>query len=125
LQGIVDELRADTLAQFVGKAVDYHRRPGATINNADISGLALKRFDQRWQVLPSRLTLVPGKEALTRLNQLLRDSYGVNLTPASILTSMTKQEVPQDMMKLLTLLEQFRKTGNSGSNEVDGHLGVF
>ena len=108
LETIVESLRSDAQAQFVGKAMDYHRRPGVPTNNSDISKLALDRFQSRWKELPDRLSLVSGKTALSLLNGVIQEKYGVSITPIGITYAMRQDEVPQAMLTLLQGLERFR-----------------
>jgi hypothetical protein len=51
--------------------------------------------------------MLPGKDALGRLNERLQLSFGVTVTPTAIIDSMTNEEVPDEMVKLLASLNRF------------------
>lgn len=108
LEGIVEELRQETTAQLIGKAMDYFRRPGRSINNATISAQALERCNAQWRDLASKLAVTPGKEVLSRLNKKLQETYGVSITPSSIISCIRKEEIPSDLAQLLAALDEFR-----------------
>jgi hypothetical protein len=65
-------------------------------------------FEDRWRDPVERLRMIPGKDALSYVNQALQEAHGVNVTPTAIIEAMRASEVPQEMRKLLTELDNFR-----------------
>jgi len=61
----------------------------------------------RWKDPIMRLWMIPGKDALSRLNERLQLAYGVTVTPTAIVDSMTRDEVPEGIKALLASLSAF------------------
>jgi hypothetical protein len=53
--------------------------------------------------------MVPGKDALSGVNEHLQEKYGVTVTPTAIIDAMNNDEVPREIESLLDLLEAFTK----------------
>lgn len=51
--------------------------------------------------------MAPGAEALARINEALWKACGVALTDAQIAAEIRRSEIPEDIIHLLALLEQF------------------
>lgn len=107
LRELSDPLKDDVQSQFIARRTTFLRGTGKDI--ADITRETLAWFSPRWEDLSLRLTLLPGKEVLRMLRERLQRTLGVSLTDARIVESMHKDEVPQDLVKLLEELENLRK----------------
>lgn len=51
--------------------------------------------------------MIPGKEALSGINQRLQSEYGVSITPTAIIDAMQLDEVPAEMRGLVKALQEF------------------
>ena len=74
-----------------------------------MSKLALDEFEARWLGAGGPLELVPGKEALTAINNHAEGKYGVSVTPSGIIDAMQLPEMPEEMVKLTKLLARFSR----------------
>ena len=73
---------------------------------------AIEWFNDHWHKnLASKLELIPGKEALRHLNNILRERYDISVTSSSIIDAMTLQDIPRE---IIDLVEKMRDL--SGSN---------
>lgn len=108
---LLDEFAEEKQTYVTSQHLAYRRRfqrntcPGtdeATANEA-----ALEEFKARWKDANMRLSMIPGKDALSRLNERLQHAYGVTVTPTAIIDSMTKDEVPAGMEVLIESLNRF------------------
>jgi hypothetical protein len=67
----------------------------------------LSEFESRWRDKDVRLAMLPGKDALSRVNEHLQKQYGVTVTPTAIIDAMKNDEVPREIESLLVSLEAF------------------
>ena len=105
LKEITDPLKDEVLSQLMARRHDYFRPTGQ-----DTSRLyrGMSSFEERWADLATRIPLVPGKEVLRLLRQRVQSRSGVTLTEARIVESMSRDDIPADIRKLLAALENFR-----------------
>ena len=54
-----------------------------------------------------KLEIIPGKEAMSAINQHLQDKYGVSITPTAIVDAMRADEIPIDMKNLIQDISRF------------------
>jgi hypothetical protein len=66
-------------------------------------------LEAEWDREGRRLNLIPGKEALVRVNQWLQREYGISLTPTSIINAMTDSEIPDGIVRLIEQVEEFSR----------------
>lgn len=105
LDEITSRLKEDVLSQLMARRHDYLHRTGqdrSTLYKDVLSG-----FNERWADLDTRIPLVPGKEVLRLFRQRVQELCGVTLTDSRIVESMNRDDIPDDMKKLLTALEAF------------------
>lgn len=81
------------------------RSPGTDETTANEA--ALSEIERLWADAPTRMKIVPGKEALSSINQSLQDRYGVSVTPTAIIDVMRKEEIPKEMRNLVEALLSF------------------
>jgi len=107
LEEITQPLKTSVLPQLIARRHDYlqHTKQDKSQVYKDV----LDAFDGRWDNLTSRLALVPGKEVLRIFRQRVQERYRVTLTDAWIAESMSREDIPADMRRLLQSLEDFRK----------------
>jgi hypothetical protein len=108
LRELSDPLKDEVQSQIIARRTTFLRPTGKDI--AEITRETLAWFSPRWEELSLRLTLLPGKDVLRMLRERLQRTLGVSLTDARIVESMHKDEVPQDLVKLLEKLENLRKS---------------
>ncbi len=103
------ERKAFVTSQYLAFRRLFERRRGSSDHDASITEAALLDFDMLWQDLESQLKVIPGKEALTALNQTLQAHYEINITHTSIIDTMKIDEIGDDMKLLLLELDTFAK----------------
>jgi hypothetical protein len=107
LREITDPWRDDVLAQFIARRTSYLRASGTDL--ANLARDVLAWFAPRWTDLPSRLSLVSGKETLRAFRERLHGLAGVTLTDARIIDSIHREEIHEDLVGLIRRIEVFRK----------------
>ena len=78
------------------------------LDNATINSQTIKLFDEKWSRLETRMEIVPGKDVLRRLRDVIQTKYSVNLTDNKLIDEIHISEVPDDLKNLLTKLEAYR-----------------
>ena len=51
--------------------------------------------------------MIPGKDALSAINQCLQDKYSVSVTQTAIIDAMSVDEIPAEMIVLVRILAKF------------------
>lgn len=104
---ITEPMKNDILGQLISKRWAFSRNTG--VDQAAVAGETASRFEKRWNQLESRLSIVSGKEVLKRLREAIQNRYGVTLSNQRVLGSMRRSEISEDLMRLLTALDEFRR----------------
>lgn len=114
IQSLLSELCKDfkhnTYAQMQSHRFRYQKSKNPKIDESTITIEILKEFDDLWNDDISRLSIIPGKEFIGRLNYHLQNKYKITITYANIIRNMKKSEVPIEMIKLIDQIEIFSKT---------------
>jgi energy-coupling factor transporter ATP-binding protein EcfA2 len=95
------------MAQYLAERRKFERIHSPGLHETSVSVDALNEFETCWKDARSRLTIIPGKEAISFLNQHLQKVYGVTVTPTAIIDAMKVDEVPAEMQKLIRDIAQF------------------
>ena len=66
-------------------------------------------FEAAWILPGGQLSLIAGKDALSAVNNALQTDFEVSISPSAILKAMEVGEIPDELKKLLELLEIFAK----------------
>ena len=106
LESITEQLRSECSGQYISRYCEYFRSSGR--DQATLTTAALDIFDKRWRRMESRMEIVPGKEVLKAVRDRLRESHGITLTDARIISCYSREEVPKDLAELLRRLDAFR-----------------
>lgn len=107
LREITDPMRHDVGAQLQTKKLEYLSKIEPSHDAATITARIMQEFDDVWSDLPNRLSIVPGKNVLARLNERLQKDYGISITPNNIVSKYLKSEIPQEIEELLQNIEKF------------------
>ena len=83
------------------------RAKNVGVHEATINEAGLTEFEGHWVDSPSRLQMIPGKEALRTINQHLQDQLGITVTATAIIDAVAVQVVPAEMRNLIESLGQF------------------
>jgi energy-coupling factor transporter ATP-binding protein EcfA2 len=107
LERVTAPIRHDVQAQYVSKRTRYLR--GRSSEDESVHGAeTLKWFDEMWTSLDTRMEVVPGKDVLKLLREEVQKLYAVNLTDFRIIDEFHRDEIPKDMITLLTMLDGYR-----------------
>ena len=107
LNGITDSLKNDILAQYLKKQTPFLKAADKSIDDTNITSYLLNSFGEKWNDMPERLKLVPGKEVLARLNTYLQDKWKISVTATTIIEAMDVRDVPEEMRGIVASLEEF------------------
>lgn len=97
-------------AQYVANRRRFERKNSPGIDDSVTTEAALEEFETRWESLASRLEVIPGKEALSEINQHLQEKYKVTITISTIVDSMKISEIPAEMGELIHDIAGFAST---------------
>jgi energy-coupling factor transporter ATP-binding protein EcfA2 len=106
LDDISDRFRVEVYGQRLAKELEYRRSGGL-----DVSTVAqdfMRRFEEEWRSLDSRLKIVPGKQVLRALRDAVQNEAGISLTLIQIVDEYRTEEIPADMKDLVATLDVFR-----------------
>jgi len=103
---ITDTDKNEIMAQYIAKNTTYHR--GSTKDTSILSLEAIQKFEQLWSDINTRLSIIPGKSTLRKLRDLIQRDHSINLTDFQIIDSHHKSDIPNDLVELITKLEEFR-----------------
>jgi putative AbiEii toxin of type IV toxin-antitoxin system len=92
LTEITDPLKNDVLGQLIAKRWAYMRSSG--VDQAIMAAETASNFESQWKKLELRLKLVPGKDVLKRIREVVQDRYGVTLSNQRILSAFRKNDIP-------------------------------
>ena len=95
------------IAQYLACRRHFEHKNDPKLHEATVNEAALQEFDDCWKNLDSRLEAIPGKEAMSAINQHLQERYGVSVTPTAIIDAMKVDEIPSDMKQLIHDISQF------------------
>lgn len=108
LDDIAERKKSYIISQFIASRRRFVRDCAPSEAEATTNQAALEAFEREWSKgVRRRLELVPGKEALSEVNQFLRKRYGVSVTASGIVNGMRSDEVPGEMRELLRSLAEF------------------
>ena len=108
LEEITIGLKVEAQSQYIAKRITHHQ--GTGVDTGTISREAIEVFESLWTNINSRMEIVPGKTTLRMLRNAIQDDYSVNLTDVQIIDEFRKEEIPDDLLRLIDNLEAFRVT---------------
>ena len=106
LSSLTNEIKTDCQGQYVSRYCEYHRSSGR--DQATLTSEALSRFESKWTTLDTRMILVPGKKVLKAFRQRCQSEWSITLTDIRIIDGFQRDEIPLDLIELLTALDAYR-----------------
>ncbi|WP_420828341.1 ATP-dependent nuclease [Devosia salina] len=103
---VTEPLENGLRSQFIAKRQEFFR--STPKNLATLAEEASELFNEKWQNIDTRYTVVPGKRVIASMRAAITDKYSVSLTDHRLVTSFQKTEFPAEMYELLDKLEAFR-----------------
>lgn len=107
LDGIAEALKHNVRANIDASRLAFFEKSG--LSRSTILRESGVLFEDAWRTVDRRMELIPGKEALARLNDTLQLQHSVNVTPTSIVARMTRDEIGNDLLAMLEELEDFAR----------------
>ena len=107
LEAITESIRIDAQSQYVAKKLGFHRRFGK--DDSTLSKQVIQEFEDRWRNIRMRMWIVPGKAVLRALREAVQNELGINLTDIQIIDEHRVNEIPSDLIALVSELDDFRK----------------
>lgn len=107
LDRITALMRPEILSQYISYRLNYFKSSRA--QNSSVTTDAIRIFDDKWSDINSRMEIVPGKLVFSQLNKYLAETYHISLTPTAVISQLSREEIPRDMVRLLRAIDRFRK----------------
>lgn len=107
LTSITEAHRIESQAQYIARKLSFHKSSG--VDASTLSKQVMQEFEEKWSVLDSRMTIVPGKAVLKALRDQVQEDLGINMTLFQIVDEFKSGEVPKDLLAVISALEAFRK----------------
>ncbi len=105
---VTEVLRVETESQVVAKRADYLAAKRKGVDRSTLISEGMHEFTEIWRDIGVRLDYVSGKSALAQLNARLQQDWSLSLTPLRIVDAMRRDEIPQEMNRLIRSLDEFR-----------------
>jgi energy-coupling factor transporter ATP-binding protein EcfA2 len=109
LDEITSGLKNEVLSQFVARHLDMAKKTDPGLDPATVTHRVIQDFEAAWIDPAQRLTIVPGKEVLARLNTQLQKSVSVSISDVQVASHFLVEDIPDDLKNLIEALEDFRK----------------
>lgn len=114
LEEITAELKSEVLSQIVARHLDMAKRNHPNLDAATVTHKVIEDFEEIWKHPTSRLTIVPGKEVLARLNTRLQECVSISISDVQVASHFLADDIPEDLRNLINALEVFRSTAIDG-----------
>lgn len=107
LEDFASQKKVYVAAQYSAERRRFLRSVSAAQSDATITEDALKEFESYWDTAEGRLKIIPGKEALSSLNENLQKKYGITITTTAIIDAMEATEIPDEMQQIVHEIATF------------------
>jgi hypothetical protein len=104
---VADELQTDIIELMAEHSHQRDRRTGIRTHMQR----ARDSVRRQWASFEGRISLLPGKRALGRLSELMRDELGVSLSPGAVASAMREAEIADEVRGVLEAIERGRRFG--------------
>jgi len=114
LSKVLEEITApekhDCQSQYIAKKQEYFTKTGK--NSATLAKESLVWFEEQWENLETRLTIVGGKKILKALRDRVQTIYSVNLTDYQLIDSFENEDIDADIIVLVNGLREFQNAAS-------------
>lgn len=107
---LTDKMKHKMIAQFLSKRIPFEKSKKSGIDQSTITQKLIEEFEDIWSSLSGRISIIPGKEFLSQMNQYLQEHYKITLTVSAIISAMLLEEIPAEIKDLIERLDKFQKT---------------
>jgi hypothetical protein len=113
-RAILDDFRVAQRNYLLSRHIELSKRhqlkSGSKTHTDVLTEEAIAAFEKEWAEDDGIFGLLPGKSALSVINQELQDSCSVSITPSGIIAGMKADEIPAEMRGLIEQLNGFAKS---------------
>jgi ABC-type glutathione transport system ATPase component len=95
------------ISQILAEQRRFERVHSPGFQETVLAEETLTVFEESWSNEASRLEVIPGKDALSAINQHVQQLYSVNITPTAIIDAMHPTEIPEEAAQLVEMLNRF------------------
>ena len=107
LESFATGKREYVLAQYLASRRQHERMSSSGKHEATYNEASLVEFNELWKTFESRMLVIPGKEAISHLNQYFQNEYSISITPTAVIDAMKTEEIPNDVSDLITAIDKF------------------
>jgi len=106
LVDLSDKLRSQVQSQLSANKIKLEQK--GRVDIATILSKFNTEFDEKWQNLEYRLSVIPGKLFLSDLNQYLQKVHKISITPTQIINNSSNQIIDNDLHVFFDNLQEFK-----------------
>ncbi|KAA0088357.1 hypothetical protein CIW54_10550 [Paraburkholderia sp. T12-10] len=110
----IEELRHEVFAQLQAREAEFLRKKSPYLDQATVTADVLEKFEKTWATKDGRLSVVPGKDVLAKVNSKLQEKIGVSVSDGQIAAKFRASEVHPDVCKLIETLSKFGLSQTKG-----------
>jgi hypothetical protein len=107
LNKICEEFKIPVMSQRMANILQFAKERGSSVDQSTLISQCTTEFEEEWRDASIRLTLVPGKEVLARLNDTLQSQLKVSVTEAMLIDSLQVTELDSELREVLRQLNDF------------------
>ena len=107
LDEIAEDLRDETHSKLLAEYQEGQRQSGKDRSTVNLE--FNRTFTESWRCVDWRLSRIPGKRGLARLNQRLQNQYQVSLSTARLASSFAAKHSPPELNAVLRELSGFAR----------------
>lgn len=107
IEAVSNQFKHDTGAQLVTHRGRYFQEIRSKFDGSTISKDAWIKFEKDWSDIDKRLAMLAGKDFISQLSARLQKRKGFSLTTYMLIDSLKKEEVADDLKKVVLELDAF------------------
>src|SRR5690606_32381812 len=108
MKELSNEFKNRTQAQLQSHRIKFEKSVNPKLDESTIIEKILQDFDTTWSDFDQRLTIIPGKDFLSRLNTFLQEKLKITITHANIINAMTPDMVPIELKQIIDKIDNLR-----------------
>ncbi|MBX3649736.1 MAG: hypothetical protein KF771_00005, partial [Burkholderiales bacterium] len=94
-------------SQFLSNGRRFARVAQKGIAEETVTETILAELEESWASRQASFHLIPGKEALSAINEQIQSHLKVSITPTAIIDAMKISEIPDELIKLIEDIDMF------------------
>lgn len=101
LNDCTEELKQDFTDQLSQELVHWSRNQGSAIDVSTANRQAREIVDRNWSSLEKRLSILPGKELLNKINAKMQAQYGVSTSAMQLASHIHAKEIDDELVSMI------------------------